>query len=434
MAKEQTPDDWQSLSKAQTFDFAKRTFVSGLFWQPLPGATARARQAEVEKMSEEQGFDLAVLRTTGAPQAGFGSFADGIRPGMLSVAAMVSKSLEVANRERSFLCAMQVPGGQWLYVAQREGVLLHDGDMLGDEGTIHARMMTDTSLTEWQTIFAPGHWGINNSTEKTFEELLPKEGSQYSFKSWWEVRPVKNNLLDRAKKYWPIAAVIVLSVAGYFGYGYWQQWQLKKEMIEVAQQEAEVREAKARAIAEHPWKKQARPAKFIEGCDAAFKQVNTFWPGNWTPKDAYCANGTLTVTWTRQENGWLEHLYAIEPKAVPADDGNTASLTIPVTMPQGDNEVVPKERERKLAMIDVSQRHGFNLALMNPRPTLLLPGQAPTVQDWKAVVWSVKNSYLHPSEVIPLLDGEGFRISLIKLTFTGGVMKWSMEGNQYVQP
>ena len=189
-------------------------------------------------MSEEQDFDLAVQRTSGVPQVGFGSVADGVRAGMLSVAAMVSKSLEVANRDRSFLCAMQVPGGNWIYVAQREGVVLHDGDLLGNEETIRARMMTDMSLIEWQTVFAPKHWGIPHAMERTFEELLPKRGAKYSFKSWWEIRPIRNTWLDAILGNWMVSAGAIVLLVGFGGYYFWEQWQTRKAMEELAQQEA----------------------------------------------------------------------------------------------------------------------------------------------------------------------------------------------------
>ncbi len=434
MATPQIPDDWMGTPKAQTFEFAKRTFVSGLFWQPLPGATARIRKAEVEKMAEEQDFDLVVLRTSGVPQAGFGAHADGVRPGMLSVAALVSKSLEVANRERSFLCALQVPGGKWLYVAQREGVLLHDGDMLGNEATVRARMMTDISLTEWQTIFAPKSWGITDAIERSFEDLLPKSGANFSFKSWWEVRPVRNSLLDRLKKSWPLVAAVVLLGAGYYAYSYWQQWQNEKAMAEIAEQEAALAAARTNAVADHPWKKQARATQFMAACDTAIDQVSTFWPGNWTPKEAVCANGALTVVWTANEHGWLEHLQAVEPKAVPALDGRSATLAVPITLKGGDNEALLNERVRTLAMIGAAQRYGFNVAVSDQSATPMLPGQAPAAQSWKTLKWTVANGQLPPSVVIPALDGDGFRVTQIKLAFTGGVMNWTMEGIQYVQP
>ena len=257
--------DFPELDKVQqTFEFGKRTFVSGLFWQPLPGHTLQLRKAELRKMSEEQGFDLVVQRTSGIPQAGFAATADGIRSGMLSVAAMVSKSLEMANRDRSFLCAMPIPNGQWVYVAQREGVLLHDGDLLGSEEIVQARMMNDLSLIEWQTVFAPEQWGIPGSQERRFEDLLPRRGEKYSFKSWWEVRPIRNPwidiFLDNTRLY--ITLIVIALVLT--GYHFWSQYRINKQLEAFARQEAEESAARMAAAAEQPWKKIPRVSAFIE--------------------------------------------------------------------------------------------------------------------------------------------------------------------------
>lgn len=433
MATEQTLPDLPGAN-SQTFEFGKRTFVSGLFWQPLPGSTARLRKAELQKMSEEQGFDLAVQRTSGVPQVGFGSFSDGVKPGMLSVAAMVSKSLEVANRDRSFLCAMQVPGGRWLYVAQREGVLLHDGDLLGTEETVRARMMTDLSLTEWQTVFAPARWGIPDGIERKFEDLLPKHGNKYSFKTWWEVRPIRNTWLDFIQDNPALYVSVIALVLALVGYYVWDQYRIKKELEELAMQEAAEQAARETAAAEQPWKKQPRAALFVAACDKALAQVKTFWPGNWTPTDAVCKERNLVVTWTRQETGWIEHLLALEPKAEISTDGNRAMLTVPLELTGGENDTLPKERERIVGMYSYAQRYGLSFVLKNATGAPVLGQPQPVSGGWKTLEWSIGDMPLAPSTMLPGLDSPGLRISQIKLAFSEGMMKWTMEGMQYVQP
>ncbi len=438
MAVEQTPADWQASGvpaelSSQTFEFGKRTFVSGLFWQPLPGSTARQRKAELQKMSVEQGFDLAVLRTSGVPQVGFGSLADGVKPGMLSVAAMVSKSLEMANRERSFLCAMPVPGGKWLYVAQREGVLLHDGDLLGNEETVRERMMTDLSLTEWQTVFAPANWGIPDTMQRPFEDLLPKSGSKYSFKTWWEVRPIRNTWLDFIQDNMALYAVLIAVAAGLTGYYLWDQWRVKKELEALAQQEAMEQATREAAAADRPWKKQPRAPQFVAACDSAMRQVKTFWPGNWTPTGAICADRTLTVTWTRQEQGWLEHIREIEPRVEFSPDGNRATLNLPLEMPPGEDETLPKESERRFALHSAAQHLGLQLAQVDQQANAVL-GQPAVPGSWTTMTWTITNAPLPPATVISALDGGGFRITQLKLGFAGGMMTWTMEGTQYAQP
>lgn len=425
---------------SQMFEYGKgRIFVSGLFWQPLPGATTSARKNEILKIADEQKFDLAVIRTTGAPQVGFGSVSDGVRAGMLSAAAMISKTVEVDGGDRNFLCATEVSRDQWLYVAQREGVLLSDGDILGTEDTIRARLLTDMSLSDWETIFAPGHWGINGAIEKSFDDFLPKKGGRLDYKRWWGVKPVKTGWRDLFRAYWPLVVLVVVGLGGAYGHSWWLQHKAEQEMAQISADQAvhaSVDNAPAKPV--HPWKKTPRATKALTECNTALSKVKTLWPGNWTLRDATCSNGSLIVVWLRQDYGWIEHLRAVEPNAVISNDGSTASLTVPMIVPEGEDETLPTERERSLALFSAAQRYGFKLNLSAPVAPAALPGDKPNspqaAQDWRGVAWSVQGSPLAPSVILPTMEGNGFRVSRIQAVWSGGVMIWSMEGIQYVQP
>lgn len=426
---------------AQTFEVGKgRQFVAGLFWQPLPGATASARKAEIEKIAEEQRFDLAVIRTSGAPQVGFGSTTDGLKQGMLSAAAVISKTVELDHGVRNFLCATEVPGGRWLYVAQREGVLLHDGDVLGGEDEIRSRLLTDQSLSDWETIFAPGHWAVSDAIEKTFIDFLPKRGGKLDYKKWWGLKPVRRNWGELAREYWYLIAIIVLGLGGAYGYSRWQQYVAEREMAKLAAEQA----AQSAALAntpvkqEHPWKQAPRAMQFVAGCSAAMSKIKTLWPGNWTLKDITCANGAVTVVWQRQETGWIKHLLAVEPNAVISRDGSSASLTIPMPAFNGEDEAAPAERDRTLEMFSGAQQYGFKVSVSAPPVPTALPGDKPNgqqpVRDWRELAWSVVGSSLDPAITVPAMDGNGFRINRIQVVWSGGVMNWNLEGIQYVQP
>lgn len=428
------------MAHAQTFELGKgRTFVSGLFWQPLPGATAAARKAEVEKIAEEQNFDLAIMRTTGTPQVGFGALADGVRPGMLSAAAMISKTMEMDGADRNFLCATEVPGGKWLYVAQREGVLLHDGDLLGEEDEIRSRMLTDMSLSDWSTIYAPGHWGISGSVERPFADFFPKKGGRLDYKKWWGIKPVKRGLGDIAKAFGPLIVVALILVGGAYGYSRWQQYKAQQEMARIAaEQAAAASQNAAQHKPEHPWKKMMRAQKSWGACNEAIRSVKSLWPGNWTLKDIACDNSVMTVAWVRQDAGWIEHLLAVEPKAVVARDGMSASLIVPMTSGDGEDDPLPKEMDRTLAMYEGAQRYGFKVILSAPTAPPILPGdkpnQPPVAIDWKELAWRVDGVGLDPSIILAALDGNGFRVQKIRAVWSAGVMNWNMEGTQYVSP
>lgn len=428
-------------SQIQTFEVGKgRQFVAGLFWQPLPGATASARKAEIEKIAEEQRFDLAVIRTTGAPQVGFGSTSDGLKQGMLSAAAVISKTVELEHSVRNFLCATEVPGGRWLYVAQREGVLLHDGDILGAEDEIRSRLLTDQSLSDWETIFAPGHWAVTGAIEKPFVEFLPKKGGKLDYKKWWGLRPVRRSWREIAKNYWYLIAIVVLGLGGAYGYSRWQQYVAEQEMARLVADQAAQAAATANAPVklEHPWKKAPRATRFAAECVATIGKVKTLWPGNWNLKDITCANGVMTVGWQRQETGWIQHLLAVEPKAVISKDGSAATLTVPMVALDGEDEAVPTENERMLAIFGGAQQFGFKVNMSSPPAPVALPGDKPNgqqpVKDWRELAWSVVGVSLAPEITVPAMDGNGFRINRIQAVWSAGVMNWNMEGVQYVQP
>jgi hypothetical protein len=215
----------------QTFELGRgHTFVSGLFWLPLPG-TLRDYKKETENLARETNCDLAVWRTSSALQVGLGSTEKGLTPGLLSAAAVISKSLEIepgAKEYKDFLCATEVPGGAWLYVAQREGVIMPDGDFLGTEDEVRSRMLSDYSVSQWNVIIAPAHWGMKDSKERRFEEFLPQKAGKTDYKRWWGLAPVKRDVI---KTMTPIIIIAVALLAGLIGY---QKWQANKAAEELA--------------------------------------------------------------------------------------------------------------------------------------------------------------------------------------------------------
>lgn len=419
-----------------------RVFVSGLFWQPITGITPAARQQEIKKIAEEQQLDLFVIRESSIHQVGFGSSAEGLRAGLLSIAAAVSKTVEISGGVRNFLCAVEAPNGKWVYVAQREGVLLHDGDLLGLEDDIRSRMLADISLSNWGAVFAPAHWGVVNSVEKSLLDFLPtSHASKVVYKRWWALRPVETTWRNMLRSNWQIAAFCLLLGLGSFGYAQWRKYEFEQQALRIAEEEAarvatELQTVKKK---EHPWKRIARARHFWDGCDVALTKVGTLWPGNWAFQKASCGDGALRITWVAQGQGWVEHLLAIEPKAVLSPDGKSATLTVPVELPEGSDEMLPFMTPRKLKMYGVAQQYGYQIQFKaEPAPHAPLPGDAAsgvlTENDWKGLEWSISTQAISPAIALPSLDSPGFRIARIEMSFVNGVMNWNMEGIQYVRP
>ena len=65
-----------------------------------------------------------------------------------------------------------------------------------------------------------------------------------------------------------------------------------------------------------------------------------------------------------------------------------------------------------------------------------MPG-APSNQlppQWRELSWAVKGSALSPESVVAVLDGAGFRVGSVVARFSDGIIKWDLEGSQYVLP
>jgi hypothetical protein len=438
---------------ADTFVLDKsKVFVSGLFWQALSGSQAEYKKltkkaaAEINSQGTSAKLDVAAWRTSPALQVGLGSSADGVKPGMMSAAAVVSKAMEELKAkeeisdDRDFLCAVQVPNG-WLYVAQREGVILYNGDIISTEDAIKSRLLGDMSLSDWKTIIAPEHWGIRGAIgDKTFADFLPTRKGKIEYKKWWEVKPIDRIASISAnpvKSLTPLLVIAALGIAGSAGYQKWKNHQLAQEAMRLASLNTST--PAPATPPEHPWKHEPLASDAITACLKAIKGVNSLWPGNWEPQDATCSGGTLNLSWKAKEFGWMDHLKAVEPNAMFSPDGSTASLTIPLEISaQVQDEPLLPEMQRTYEMQSQAQKHKISLTLVPQEPAApVLPGQQDpqaSMKDWKELKWSTAASLLTPQTIADTLGGQGFRINRIQAVFSNGLISWNMEGTQYVQP
>lgn len=420
-----------------SFELEKgRIFVGGLHWQALSGSPSEAK-SEAQQLAKQLSFDLAVWRTTGAQQIGFAASGDGFKAGMLSAAAVISKTVEVEFSERDFLCATELPDGRFLYVAQADGVVTPEGDFIGTEEEVRLRMLEDMSIDKtWNMVFAPVMWGIAESTERAFEDFIPRRGGKLDFKhKWWALQPVKPNLASLAKTVLPFALVGGLVALGLIGY---KQWQAHKAAEEAARL-AMMHPAEAPKELPHPWKTKPRAQMAVAACATAFDGLTNLWPGNWKPETVVCspAEGVLSVTWKRGEHGWIKHLLELQPKANISTDGGSATLILPVAIAGAEDESLVDERTRALHLNMAAQEYGLSLSLSVPPAPPPMPGASPNdqvMQPWRELSWTVKATSLSPESVVAGLDGAGFRVNSATARFSEGLIKWDLEGSQYVLP
>lgn len=421
-----------------TFNIEGQTFVAGLFWQPLAAANNSERAKEVKALAKEMNFDLYIVKGTSAYCVGFGNSEKGIKTGTLSAAAVISKSIEEQHGIREFIFTCQLPDGNWIYLSQRDGVILPDGDeVYASEDAARAKLLQDSSVGDWAYIVAPAMWGISNSNEGDFVSLIPrKSNGKIEIHKWWKLSPVSSGAAITANiGKIAVGAIILGSLFG--GYKFYKDWQHKKQMEEAARLAALEIDAQGKIQPpEHPWKKQPLASEMLASCMAALEQVRLF-PGNWELTAVNCNGNAMTVAWQPRKGGWIEHLKSVEPNVIVALDGSTASLTIPLpTLQTGIDEPVATQNDRLTAMYSAAQRYGvaFTATPAPPAPQPL-PGQEGQViqKDWTEIGWRAESVTL-PHIVLTALEGNGFRMSAINGTWANGKFNWTMEGTQYVQP
>jgi hypothetical protein len=418
------------------------TFLSGLFWYPLSGITQPERMKEVRDLAQEQNFDLYILRSSNPHHVGFARSSPDIKVGISSAAAVISKTLELESEAREFIFVCALPDGKWIYVAQRDGVILPDGDKcFTSEDTAKSRLLEDISLGNWSRIIAPDMWGISGSTERSFEEMLPQsETGKRKAHKWWRLSHVNPYALTEGAKKVLFGAVALLMIAGliFLYIKYVKEEAPPPEIVTTIQQQVAPPPPPPPPPPEHPWKTMPLSMDLALACLNSIERI-TLFPGNWSLESARCNRNSLNVNWKAQEYGWIDHIKAIIPDVVILNNGKNATLSKPLpALTIGKDEAVMLSMERKSSLYAVAQRYGIQIVLtdmVQQSPTQAKDSRqpAPPPQDWATVSWKAQD-VRSPLLVVDVLDGPGFRLTDMNAVFMNGELVWNLEGHQYVQP
>lgn len=426
------------ISNIKTFTLGDKgkEFVAGLLWLPIAGDSKNVKDA-TRKLSVEQNVDLVVYRKVGIMQVGLAGTHEGARAGQCSAAAIVSKTIEVESGLRNVLVATQIPDGHWLYVAQRDAVILPDGDWIGDEDNVRARLLHDNSVGEWDRIYAPEHWGIGGSEERDFLSFLPKgKNNKVKYHRWWQLEPIKFNL-GGLKRF--ILPLVVLATAAVLIQVFWTKWnqqQLADEMAKLAALKSS-QETQPKIIPP-PWPTMHKAKTFVDACEQVIGSTS-FWPGGWTLQDIKCVGNTVTASWIHEEGGRESYLREILPNVKISADGGSVTLAVPLSLPKLNQaeEVAPDLEASKTRLRFAAERYAFDLKLTQEAAAPALPGgQQPKqleIKNWQTINWTVSKTLLRPSEVVKLLDGPAFRLNSVQMVIVNGAASWNLEGVQYAK-
>ena len=418
------------------FQHEGTTFIAGLFWQPLGGNNPSERKNEIKILATEMQFDLHILASSeNSFTVGFAKSNGVAKSGYVSIASVISKAIVKSGGGKDFLFAKALPDGKWLFLCQKDGIILADGDFVySNEDGARARMLQDSRIADWDTILCPAEWGIKGSTDKDFDELLPrKNNGKLDIPKDSKLAKININGLIGGNKVL-LLSISALVIAGIYGYDYKVQLD-KKRALELQQAMLSAQNnVSAPTVVPNPWKLKRLPVDLLTTCQSALGGVHLF-PGNWSLTSVHCTDSTLTITWSPKTGGWISHLKQIEPRIVIAFDGASASLSIPLNEPTDfTDEPLVDSNQRLLEMYAAAQRYGVKLTAKPPPPTpVALPGQENTVvPNWAEIEWKAEEVKF-PMVVLRAFEGNGMRLKSMDGVWQNGSLIWTMEGNQYVK-
>ncbi len=348
-----------------TIRIGKENFAVGLFWQPAPTAVLAAREARIVAAKAELAADLFCVRKRGVPQFGLGQRKVGHKVGMRAIAPALASAIP----ESTWVGVFPTDRG-WLYVMVRKGAVMPDGDVLfKTEQEARQRLRGELSIGDWDVIFAPPHWQMEQSRADDLADLIPAQSDA-------RLRSVARN---------PLAPVLTLCGLAAAGFGVW--------MI-VFPPASDVPSVPNVPVAPPPpplpWHAQPTVGSLISACERAIEKTRTL-PG-FEIETASCGPTGATANYRRRWGSvaWL-------PKNSVVTSPDRVSLAVPLSDP-----LVRRTGEEEPPTIEALRRQVWGAA-----QTYLL--------DSELNEQARPSSSLLPSRTVPEAAASAFRVVFLSV-------------------
>lgn len=417
------------------------TFVGGLYWQSLDNPVDGKKHAR--EIAKQLGFDHVVWRRGNIPQVGFAKKEEGAQPGMYSLAALIAKCIEMESGFQSFLCAVRLPDNQWLYVSQREGAILPEGDIVGPEDKIHSQLLNDASIGQVDCIYAPEEWGLEGVVERTFESFLPHNTrGKVKYHAWWKLVPISVSSVEILKRFGlPLGLLFGIAAVGLFGYQQYQASEQEKIAQQLAMERAAEMQRKGESLVPHPWASHPVAMDWTKACISNANKA-PLYAGGWQLLEVTCTYssgaGFTEMAWRRPPYASIETIKRQLPQANIGLDGDSARISMPIIAGKGTDEKVLEGSVALEAFQIKCQRLGLSFSITETpsMAPMVVPGASPESvpppPDWKEYNWRLQTA-LSPAEIIKFIDSPGLRVKAVKLTVSDGLATWVLEGALYAK-
>lgn len=449
-------DDQPVSAPVSTAVIAGKTFVSGLFWQPL--SKPRSYKKEAQEIGKREGMDVVAIRTGRIFQAGFAPKGEGATKGMYSLAAALSAKLGP-----SWIGAFALPDGRFAFCAVNEGTIVPGCDMIGGREDIEQRLRSFfSSVSSWDRVYAPSNFEFGGE-ELKLEELLAPDA--FSRGAWAQHQLFSLTFGLGRDDFIKIGVGVALLIAAYFGLTQYQSYKIRVAReaairAEIARKAEEDRmKAAAKAGSQididRPWGKMPSVEAFLVNCTQQFNQM-PLSIGGWIFGESTCSSSSIQVKYLRQTmsgahspattKSFLQEFSAgafATASPVFNQDQTEATIDVALKMDLRNGEEILGSAQALAAYGSIFQQHDLTVAFNTHKDVVApaLPG-APTSAPAgasAAAVWSAYDFGFDTKEApVQIFAGNswtGLRLNTVIVTLdkNSAELKWNVTGKLYAK-
>jgi len=243
------------------------TYAASLFWQPLLDDDKPLPEIKEAAENILEGADLYVTRQGKSSQFGLAASSQGFTRGMPSAAVSLITGL---GNVTSFLGVFKVDTGWW-YVCFRNDVILSDGDTLfADEKDAKNQFISMLVVPDWDVLFAPAEWGIEETRDTDLGALL-KKGLQAKLE---KINTSNDNLML-------LIIIVGFAVILWFAYSALQSMFFSPPEQPVVAPVEQIEQPVALPPEPKPWENLENPVEVVRNCYATMNQVATVVTPGW---------------------------------------------------------------------------------------------------------------------------------------------------------
>lgn len=452
---------------AQVVRINNKSFVVGLFWQPLRSLSGAKKEAVI--IANREGLNHMVIYSSSMIQVGLADVpTDKIKEykGSYSLACVLAEELKNKGVV-TWVGAFVLDKYSSIMVAVRDGAIIPGCDVIGTHDEISASLQNVIHMHPWDRVYVSGTelFGISGDIDSNIlvEEPLSSLVTKKKYPSAYRLTPTKVGISPKFIGF--LGGLIFLGGAAYGALMYFDALQAQKDLLDslVNKQEHEARlqARRAQLLKEveasapiPPWFAKPQPHLVLEACVDAIHGVEPYIAG-WRVTKLNCnypsgLDVDLVITQGatmrdfRNEAMRLKSLGIIRDYIVNPESGSI-SIELPQIESRGETGAEDKQEwligwvSHFQSLIIGSQITPEEVPASTPisLEAIELLGERPATPDnpwWGRYTWSFESGYLTPLDILSAPLPKGFVVDSVTLEDSeSDERRWSATGEMYVQ-